>query len=209
MSAEAMPEPVVAVEEWRPAGAGVDRDVEMLAAVLHAVVLGGAGVSFFVPFSTSDAAAFWREQVLPGVFAGTRRVLVARHGDRIIGTVQIDLATPPNQAHRADVLKLLVHPDARRHGIARALMTRVEALARESGKTLLTLDTVTGGQAEPLYQSLGYVTIGVIPGYARGSLTPDLEAATFMYKELPPATHQSVEPGLPPSPRLRRDPPSL
>lgn len=183
---EAVTRPVVHVEEWRPStgGAALDRDVDALAGVLHAVVHGGAGVSFFVPFSMDAASAFWRETVLPGVFAGTRRVVVARTGVRIVGTVQIDLATPPNQEHRADVLKLLVHPDARRRGVARALMTHVEALARESGRTLLTLDTVTGGQAEPLYRSLGYVTVGVIPGYARGSLTPELEAATFMYKNL-------------------------
>ena len=77
-----------------------------------------------------------------------------------------------------------MHPDARRQGIARALMVAVEPLARSGGKTLLTLDTWTGGHAEVLYRSLGYVTVGVIPRYARGSLTPALEPATFMYKEL-------------------------
>ena len=90
----------------------------------------------------------------------------------------------PINSIAADVLKLLVHPDARRQGIARALMLAVEPLARSGGKTLLTLDTWTGGHAEVLYRSLGYVTVGVIPRYARGSLTPALEPATFMYKEL-------------------------
>jgi ribosomal protein S18 acetylase RimI-like enzyme len=156
----------------------------MLGEVLHSVVHAGAGVSFFVPFSLAEARGFWQEKVLPGVRAGTRRVVVARSGARIVGTVQLDFATPPNQPHRADVAKLLVHPVARRRGVARSLMTKLEAVARAEGRTLLTLDTVTDGNAEPLYRSLGYVVVGVIPRYARASLTPELESTTIMYKEL-------------------------
>lgn len=184
--------PEIQIEEWRPDRPGVrpeslERDLDMLGEVLHAVVHAGAGVSFFVPFSLEEARAFWLEKVLPGVRARTRRVVVARLGPRIVGTVQLDLALPPNQQHRAEVAKLLVHPDARRRGAARALMTALERIAQSEGRTLLTLDTVTGGNAEPLYLSLGYVKVGVIPGYARGSLTPDLEATTIMYKDLSPA----------------------
>jgi GNAT superfamily N-acetyltransferase len=182
------PGPVL-IEEWRPDGSDAQRvaaDVGMLGEVVHAVVHAGAGVSFVVPFSPEDARAFWTDTVLPGVRAGTRRVLVARDDGRIVGTVQIDMALPPNQRHRADVLKMLVHPEARRRGIARALMVALEDVARSAGRTLLTLDTVTGGPAEPLYRSLGYVTVGVIPRYARGSTTPELEPTTIMYKELAP-----------------------
>ena len=118
------------------------------------------------------------------VRTGTKRVLVARQGGRIVGTVQIDLSVPPNQQHRAEVLKLLVHPAARRQGIARALMIALEGVAQSERRTLLTLDTWTGSAAETLYRSLGYVVVGVIPRYARGSLTPGLEPATIMYKEL-------------------------
>jgi hypothetical protein len=177
----------IQIEEWRPhlpGAASVDRDVHMLSEVLHAVVHEGAGVSFILPFSLEDARAFWVEKVLPSVGAGTRRVLVARTGTEIVGTVQLDLAVPPNQQHRAEVLKLLVHPAARRRGVARALMIELEAVARSESRTLLTLDTWTGSVAETLYRSLGYITVGMIPRYARGSVTPELDAATFMYKEL-------------------------
>jgi ribosomal protein S18 acetylase RimI-like enzyme len=175
------------IEEWRPdlqGATSVERDLDMLSDVLHAVVYDGAGVSFIVPFSLDEARAFWVDKVLPGVLSRNRRVLVARCGERIVGTVQIDLATPPNQQHRAEVLKLIVHPDARRRGIARALMIELEAVARSEQRTLLTLDTWTGCAAETLYVSLGYVVVGVIPRYARGSLTPQLEPASIMYKEL-------------------------
>jgi ribosomal protein S18 acetylase RimI-like enzyme len=175
------------IEEWRPDladAATVDRDVEMLAGILRAVVYGGAGVSFVVPFSMEESRAFWRLAVLPTVTARTRRVLVARSENRIVGTVQLDLTTIPNQRHRADVLKLLVHPEARRKGLARALMEALEEVARSEQRTLLTLDTWTGSHAEALYRSMGYTVVGVVPRYARGSTTEALEPATFMYKEL-------------------------
>ena len=175
------------IEEWRLDGLPPDtlaRDLEMLADVLHAVVHDGAGVSFVVPFSTEEARAFWDRTVAPGVRAGTRRVLVARQDGRIVGTVQLVLDVPPNQRHRAEVVKLLVHPAMRRRGIARALMLALERLAAAERRTLLTLDTWTGGAAERLYLSLGYVAAGSIPRFARGSITPGLEPTTILYKEL-------------------------
>jgi ribosomal protein S18 acetylase RimI-like enzyme len=175
------------IAEWRPVhddAARLDRDLDALAEILRAVVYDGAGVSFVAPFSLEDSRAFWLDKVLPGIRAGTRRVVVARDNGEIVGTVQLDMATPPNQQHRGEVLKLLVHPSARQRGIARALMHKLEGIAVAEGRTLLTLDTWTGSVAERLYRSLGYTVVGVIPHYARGSLTPQLEPATFMYKEL-------------------------
>jgi len=177
----------IRVEEWRTdasRAAAVDAEIDMLAHVLHAVVHAGAGVSFFTPFSIDEARAFWVDKVLPQVRAGTRRVVVALLEERIVGTVQLDLEMPPNQQHRAAVAKLLVHPAARRRGIARALMITLEEIARSERRTLLTLDTVSGSNAEVLYRSLDFIAAGVIPRYARGALTPELEGTTIMYKEL-------------------------
>jgi len=183
----------IRVEEWRTdasRAASVDAEIGMLAEVLHAVVHAGAGISFFAPFSIDEARAFWVDKVLPQVRAATRRVVVARRGDRVVGTVQLDLEMPPNQQHRAAVAKLLVHPAARRRGIGRALMFALEEIARSERRTLLTLDTVSGSNAELLYRSLDFIAAGVIPRYARGALTPELEGTTIMYKELTPAETQ-------------------
>jgi ribosomal protein S18 acetylase RimI-like enzyme len=174
------------IEEWRVDRAALDdlgRDIDMLGELLRAVVHEGAGVSFILPFSLDDARSFWRDRVLPGLRSGQRRMVVARREGRIVGTVQIDLALPPNQRHRAEVMKLLVHPTARSRGVARALMLAIEPIARSEGRTLLTLDTASD-HARRLYRSLGYVTVGVIPRYARKPLTPELEGTTIMYKEL-------------------------
>jgi ribosomal protein S18 acetylase RimI-like enzyme len=174
----------IAIETWRPEGARLSGDLAMLADVLHAAVHAGASVSFIVPFTIAEAETFWREKVLPAVRGGTRRLLVAREGERIVGTVQLDIGTPPNQQHRAEVSKLLVHPEWRHRGIARALMTQLELHAREERRTLLTLDTRTSDKAEPLYRSMGYILAGVIPNFARGPHSPELEPTSIMYKEL-------------------------
>ncbi len=180
-------QPEIRIEEWRAdatRAAFIDAEIDMLAEILHAVVHAGAGVSFFLPFSIAEARSFWVEKILPEVRTGKRRLVLALLDERIVGTVQINFDVPPNQRHRAEVVKLLVHPIARRRGIARKLMVTLEEIARSEMRTLLTLDTVTGSSAEFLYTSLGFVTAGVIPAFARGALTPELESATIMYKEL-------------------------
>jgi GNAT superfamily N-acetyltransferase len=169
--------------EWLPASDG-NRDLQALAAVLHAIVHDGASVGFVLPFSLEDALAFWRDRVLPAVNAGARRVWLARVDGKVAGTVQLILDTPPNQRHRAEIAKLLVHPEARRMGLGRALMLAAEAAARGEGRTLLTLDTRTGDRAEPLYLAMGYIAAGAIPDYARGPHSPQLEPTTIMYKKL-------------------------
>ncbi len=155
-----------------------------LGALLRACVYDGASIGFVLPFTQDDGEAFWIDKVLPAVRAGMRALLVARAGGRIVGTVQLDCDTMPNQCHRAEVRKLLVHPDARRRGVARALMVDLERRAHDLGRNLLTLDTRTGDGAERLYASLGYETAGVIPGYCRDTTEDRLDATTIMYKTM-------------------------
>ena len=158
-----------------------------LAAIIHACVHDGASIGFVLPFSPDEAEAFWRGKVAASVRSGGAEMLVARAGAAIVGVVLLDHDTPPNQPHRAEVRKLLVHPRLRRRGIARALMAALEARARSLGRSLLTLDTRTGDCAEPLYASLGYETTGIIPGYCLDALdTSRRDSTTIMYKMLRP-----------------------
>lgn len=158
--------------------------VDGLAVLLLACVQAGASIGFVDPFGLTDSAAFWTGKVGPAVVAGTRHVFIAKDGERIVGTVQLDTATMPNQRHRGDVMKLMVHPDYRRRGIAKALMAALEAKARTAQRSLLTLDTRTGDDAEPLYLSLGYQIVGVIPDYAMDVDGAKLDPTTVMYKRL-------------------------
>ena len=142
-----------------------EAQVDELAGVLIDCVDGGASVSFMHPLTRQRAVAFWR-RVAHGVAAGERALLVAEDAHGMCGTVQLVLDQPENQPHRADLSKMLVHRRARRQGLGAALMRAAETTARECGKTLLVLDAVTGGDAERLYERLGWQRVGVIPGYA-------------------------------------------
>jgi GNAT superfamily N-acetyltransferase len=157
--------------------------VEALADVLIDCVDGGASVSFMSPLARDKAVEFWR-MVADGVERGERALLVAQTDDGgIVGTVQLVLAQPDNQPHRADVAKMLVHRRARRRGVAQQLMAAADAVARAEGKTVLVLDTVTGGDAERLYTRAGWQRVGAVPNYA---LMPDGSfcGTTFYYKHL-------------------------
>jgi GNAT superfamily N-acetyltransferase len=159
-----------------------EAQLDALENVLMDCVEGGASVSFMAPLTRERAAAFWRG-VAQGVSAGHRALLVAEDAQGICGTVQLNFDLPENQPHRADVSKMLVHRRARRQGLGAALMRATEATARECGKTLLVLDAVTGGDAARLYERLGWVRVGDIPGYAlfpRGGLC----STTVYYRDL-------------------------
>jgi len=155
-----------------------------LSAILVDCVEGGASVSFMAPLTREKAEGFWRH-VAEGVAAGDRLLLVAedRASGEIVGTVQVVLGLPENQPHRGDVAKMLVRRSARRRGLGGGLMRAAAEAARAAGRTLLVLDTVTGSDAERLYERLGWTRVGVVPGYA---LMPDGRPcdATFFYKFL-------------------------
>jgi GNAT superfamily N-acetyltransferase len=142
-----------------------DAALEELAAVLADCVDGGASVSFMAPFSQADGLQFFRK-VAGSVGSGDTVLLVARHDHRIVGTVQLGLDTPPNQPHRADVKKMLVHRSARGRGVGAALMAAVEEEARRRGRWLVVLDTVPGDNGYRLYRRAGWTESGVIPDYA-------------------------------------------
>jgi GNAT superfamily N-acetyltransferase len=150
--------------------------------ILLDCVDGGASVSFMAPLARDKADAFWRG-VLDSAARGERIVLVARDAaGSISGTVQVVLAQPENQPHRADVAKMLVHRRARRQGLGKALMRAAEQQALQAGKTLLVLDTASE-TAERLYKRTGWIECGRIPGYA---LLPNGEpcATAYFYKQL-------------------------
>jgi GNAT superfamily N-acetyltransferase len=170
------------VEVRRLAGIELRTQLDSLAAVLTDCVAGGASVSYLEPFSHEDARAAFEDWAAE-VEQGRRLILGAFVGGDLVGTVQVILAAPPNQPHRGEIAKMLVHRSARRRGIAGRLMEGAEAEARAEGKTLLVLDTVTGDDAERLYTRLGWSRVGVIPGYA---LYPDGRPCdtTVFYKSI-------------------------
>jgi GNAT superfamily N-acetyltransferase len=161
-----------------PAAASAER---RLAEILLACVRDGASVSFMASLTLDEARAFWQAKAKE-VAVGARILLGAYADGVLVGTVTLDCGMPPNQPHHAAVQKMLVHPAARRRGLARALMCAVEQAALDAGRSLLTLDTASDA-AEALYRSLNYGCAGIIPRYA---LNPDGSYCdtTLFYKHL-------------------------
>jgi GNAT superfamily N-acetyltransferase len=159
-----------------------DAELAQLAEVLVDCVEGGASVSFMSPFSHSQALSFFRK-VASSVGLGETILLAAKLDGRVVGTVQLGLDTPPNQPHRADIKKLLVHRSARGHGLAAALMARIEEEARRQGRWLLVLDTVPDENGHRVYLRAGWTQTGLVPDYA---LFPDgrLCDTAIMWKRL-------------------------
>ncbi len=159
-----------------------DDAIDELVALLVACVDAGASVSFMAPLAPQRAHDFWRG-VLDSAARGERIVLVARDAQGVIvGTVQVITAQPDNQPHRADVAKMLVHPNARRQGLGEALMRAAEVAAQRAGKTLLVLDTASDVAAR-LYARCGWTEVGTIPDYAlwpNGGVCP----TTIFYRRL-------------------------
>lgn len=173
---------VTPIRVWRVDALSMERIRDRLCEILIDSVEHGASVGFLSPLDTADADAFWRK-VECAVRDERCILLVAALADgEIAGTVQMDIDTLPNQPHRAEVHKLLVHSSARRRGVGEALMTAVERMALEAGRWLLILDTATTDAAK-LYERLGWKLAGVIPNYA---LNPDrtLTDTTFFWKQL-------------------------
>ncbi|MBC9724230.1 GNAT family N-acetyltransferase [Streptomyces sp. TRM68367] len=153
-----------------------------LADLLTDTVDGGAAVGFLAPLDPAEAAAWWRGRA-EAVAAGRLAVWVARERDRVRGTVSLALPDKPNSRHRAELVKLMVHRDARGRGLGRRMLAAVEQAALAAGITLLHLDTETDSPAEHLYRSAGWTPIGAIPDYAAdpaGVLKP----TTIYYKQL-------------------------
>lgn len=136
-----------------------------LADVLVACVEGGASVGFMQPYRHEDAVAYW-EKIAEDVEAGRLILIGAQIRGRTVGTVQVAPSAAPNQPHRADLRKLLIHPEVRGQGLSRELMQAAEAAAVKRGLSLLVLDTATGSDAEAIYPRFGWQRAGVIPDYA-------------------------------------------
>jgi GNAT superfamily N-acetyltransferase len=161
-----------------------ERLLPVFAELLVDAVRGGAGVNFMADVTVAATTDYWRRQI--AAFRGGDRIwLIAEADGAVAGMVMCVFAPQPNQPYRADISKMLVHSRFRRRGIGADLMRGIEAAARDAGKVLLVLDTVTGSAGDRLYARMGWTPFGIVPGFAYlPEGTP--EAATFYYKQLAP-----------------------
>lgn len=159
-----------------------EADLRALAALLVDAVDSGAAVSFLA-LTDAQAIEWWRR--LFGAPASGTIVLVARDESGIVGSVQLHPAWAPNQPHRADVAKLIVHRRGRRRGWGERLMAAIEREAAGAGYRLLVLDSKRGDAGERLYRRLGWTVVGTIPRYALDTDGRTPHDTVVFYKELP------------------------
>jgi ribosomal protein S18 acetylase RimI-like enzyme len=163
---------VVKIEELKT----IESYLDELSDLLVKVVDDGASIGFLPPMERSEAKEFWQSVLKPEVI-----LFIAKMNNEIVGTVQLHLCTKPNGTHKADVAKLMTHPNYRRHGIGRSLMQKVEERAKKEERSLLVLDTREGDPSNLLYKSLGFTEVGRIPYFAR-SADGELQATVIYYK---------------------------
>lgn len=156
--------------------------IPALAGILIDCVEGGASVSFMLPIDRRTAEEFY-ESVAGKIVSGSTILFVAFLDSEPVGAAQLSPELKPNQPHRADVQKLLVHRRGRNRGVALALMGALEETAKARGRTLLCLDTATGSPAERLYEKLGWQRLGVIPNHAMWPQGGFCDT-TFFWKDL-------------------------
>ena len=157
-------------------------DIRSLAELLVDAVDSGAAVSFLATLTVERAEDWWRKVIAT---ADSRAIiLLARDAKGIVGTVQCHPSWAPNQPHRADIAKLIVHRRGRHAGLGEALMRSIEEDAKHAGFTLLTLDAKRGGAAERLYRRLGWTHVGIIPRYAVDTDGQTLHDTVIFYKEI-------------------------
>ena len=104
----------------------------------------------------------WPPMSLPA-----RAILLAAWDDAVlVGTVMLEFASSPNQPHRAEVQKLLVHPDARRSWRGTRADGASGTWRRSRRQDAADARHRAGDAAEQLYRAMGWHEAGRIPGYA-------------------------------------------
>jgi GNAT superfamily N-acetyltransferase len=130
-----------------------------------------SSIGFHSPLSDEEADDYWLDVAskldqAPRTMYLLTLTASSESGD-VLATAQIHIVPKVTHRHRAEVAKLLVHPSARRRGVATAMMDFVEKYARdELDREMLNLDTAVGTSAVKFYRRTGWTEWGVCPEYA-------------------------------------------
>lgn len=154
----------------------IEEHLKELSALIIQVVEDGASIGFLPPLEETVARKYWESVLNPEVI-----LFVAKINNVIAGSVQLHLCSKQNGKHRAEIAKLMTHPNFRRNGIGRLLMKKAHETAKQMGRTLIVLDTREGDPSNRLYTSFGYIQAGRIPKYAL-SENGNLDATIIYYK---------------------------
>ena len=147
-------------------GAITDEDLAALCEAADAAIIDGGGFGWVAPPGRLALERYFKGLLL----VPERELFVCRLDGVLVGSAQ--LVRPPRnneaQAFAATLTHSFIAPYARGHGLAKMMTIRVEDGARALGYYVLNLDVrETQTAAIALYESLGYVSWGQHPAYAR------------------------------------------
>jgi [ribosomal protein S18]-alanine N-acetyltransferase len=118
----------------------------------HVPAMAEIHAASFSPREAWAEDAFALQLVMPGVFG-----LIHPRGGLLLARLTMD---------EAEVLTLAVAPAARRHGIARALLSAAMATAKQQDASTMFLEVAVGNAAaQALYRQAGFVEAGRRPRY--------------------------------------------
>jgi ribosomal protein S18 acetylase RimI-like enzyme len=182
---------VIDINEARPGASigiraishtGLDHALPELAVLFREVVNETGTLGFFPTMADDESLNYWLS-LRADLREGSRILLAAYDGDRIVGSGQLEFPMWPSAHHRAEIHKVFVAKEMRGRGVGRLIVRALQKEAALHGRTLLLLNARNGGPGERLYLELGFKKVGVIPGYAAG-LNGDRFDSGLFYQEL-------------------------
>ncbi len=153
-----------------------EEDLLALCEATDAAIIDGGGFGWVNPPGRQVIESYFRGLLM----VPERELYVGRVDGVIVGSTQLVRPSRNNeaQAMAATITQAFVAPYARRLGLARMMVLRVEERARGMGYQVR--ETHVGAIA--LYDALGYVRWGEHPAYAR--VGGQMIAGVFFYKLL-------------------------
>jgi len=115
--------------------------------LLREAVNGGAALGFLPPLTHDESWDYW-QSLRPELQAGSRLLLAAFTGGRLVGSGQLTLPPWTNGQHRVELQKVFVAAAVRGRGVGRSLMAALQDAARQRGRSLVLLNARRGGPAE-------------------------------------------------------------
>jgi len=133
--------------------------------VIAAVVaLGGAVGWLHVPDERETGE--WLDAQLALARAGDGAVALVSHQGRLEALGVWNRYTAPVIRQNAEIRKVMVHPDARGHGLGRAVTEALTRHAAAAGIEVVVLDARGNNHAaHALYESLGFARTGYLPDF--------------------------------------------
>jgi GNAT superfamily N-acetyltransferase len=134
---------------------------------LWTAVTRAGGAVGFAPDAPEEDIRAAAEQAIEDVRAGREQMFVLDGEGELVGAVFLRRGPKATVRHRADVVRLMVHPDLQGRGWGKALLDAVVAHATAIGLEQLLLSARGGTSLPEFYVKQGWRQVGLFPDALR------------------------------------------